>query len=159
MIEIVPATLDHAADLAPRLRALDLAEIEAASGRPVTEVLARSVERAMWSEALMVDGKVEALGGLGTLSVMFGPGVPWLIGSDRLTERKRWFLAQSRRQVGRMLASYGVLVNYVDARNASALLFLRWLGFALEPAAPWGAKGLPFHRFTMVRGGGSVSDV
>ena len=76
-------------DLAPRLRALDVAEIEAASGRPVAEVLAESIDRALWSEALMIDGTVEAIGGLGALSMMFGPGVPWLVGSDLLTERKR----------------------------------------------------------------------
>lgn len=159
MIEVVSATLAHAIDLAPRLRARDLAEIEAASGRPVDEVMAESLERAVWSEALLIDGVPEAIGGLGTCSMMFGPGVPWLVGSKRLTERRHWFLRESCRQVGRMLASYGVLVNYVDARNGSAIAYLQWLGFALEPAVPWGAKGLPFHKFTMVRGRRSVADV
>jgi hypothetical protein len=151
VIEIVRATMDHAADLAPRLRALDLAEIEAASGRPVSEVLAESLDRALWSEAVLVEGRVEALGGLGTFSMMFGPGVPWLVGSDRLTERARWFLGESRRQVRRMLGQYQRLENRVDARNAPAIRYLRWLGFTLEPARPWGHAGLPFHPFTMER--------
>lgn len=148
---IVPATIDHALDLAPRLRALDLAEIEAASGRPAAEVLAESVERAVWSEALMVDGQAEAIGGLGTCSMMFGPGIPWMVASDRATQHRRWFLRESRRQVGRMLASYDRLMNHVDARNGPAIRYLRWLGFTLAPAAPWGNAGLPFHPFTMER--------
>ncbi len=151
MIEMVSATMDHAADLASRLRPLDLAEIEAASGRAPVDVLAESLDRALWAETLMIDGRPEAIGGLGTLSMMFGPGVPWLVGSDRLTERKRWFAVQSRHQVSRMLKSYHVLANFVDARNRPAIAYLRWLGFTLESAAPWGHAGLPFHRFTMRR--------
>lgn len=149
--QIVSATMEHAAELAPRLRALDFAEIESASGHPVIEVLAESVERAVWAEALLIDGRVEAVGGLRTLSMMFGPGVAWLVGSDRLTERKRWFLSQSRRQVGRMLGHYDRLLNWVDARNRPAARYLRGLGFSIGEAAPWGAAGLPFHPFSMER--------
>lgn len=150
-MEIVPATIDHAADLAPRLRALDLAEITAASGRPVSEVLAESLDRAVWAETLLVDGVPEAIGGLGTCSLMFGPGIPWMVASDRATERRRWFLGESRRQVRRMLGHYQQLENRVDARNDPAIRYLRWLGFTLGPATPWGHAGLPFHPFTMRR--------
>jgi hypothetical protein len=143
--------MDHAADLAPRLRAADLAEIEAASGRAPGDVLAESVDRAVWSEALLIDGRIEAIGGLGTLSMMFGPGIPWMVGSDRITERRRWFLSESRRQVEQMLARYDRLENRVDARNAPAIRYLRWLGFTLQSATPWGHAGLPFHPFTMRR--------
>lgn len=151
LITIVPATHGDAADLAPRLRALDLAEVEAASGRPPLEVLAESLERAVWAEALLIDGRVEAIGGLGTASLMFGPGIPWLLGSDRMTERPRCFLVESRRQVGRMLASYDRLMNWVDARNRPAIRYLRWLGFTIGAPAPWGHTGLPFHPFSMER--------
>ena len=149
--EIRPATLEDAIDLAPRLRAADVAEIEAASGRSPADVLADSVERAVWSEALAIDGKVEALGGLGTASMMFGPGIPWLLGSDRMTGHRRWFLRESRRQVARMLGHYDRLVNHVDARNAASIRYLDRLGFKIEDPAPWGVQGLPFHRFHLQR--------
>lgn len=151
MLAIVPALPGHALELAPRLRAGDLAEIEAASGRPVDEVLLDSLDRSVWAETLMLDGRPEAIGGLCTLSLVSGPGVPWMVGSDRLTERARWFLRQSRRQVARMLALYGSLVNFVDARNAASIRYLRHLGFALDAPAPWGHAGLPFHRFHLER--------
>ena len=143
--------MSHAAALAPRLRVLDLAEIEAASGRAPGNVLAESVDRAVWSEALVIDGRIEAIGGLGAQSMMFGPGIPWLVGSDRLTEQRRWFLGESRRQVWRMLSHYQRLENRVDARNAPAIRYLRWLGFTLGAATPWGHAGLPFYPFTMER--------
>ena len=37
---LLPATEAHVRDLAPRLRPADLVEIEAASGRPLLDVLA-----------------------------------------------------------------------------------------------------------------------
>ena len=151
MLAIVPATSDHALELAPRLRAADLAEIEASTGRPIDDVLLDSLSRAVWAETLVLAGRPEAIGGLCTQSLMFGPGIPWMVGSDRLTERARWFLRQSRRQVARMLGFYDSLVNFVDARNAASLRYLRHLGFTLDPAQPWGHAGLPFHRFHMER--------
>jgi len=72
-----------------------------------------------------------------------------MVGSDKAAGRRRWFLAESRRQVGRMLGHYARLENRVDARNGPAIRYLRWLGFTLEPATPWGAAGLPFHKFSM----------
>ena len=146
-VEIIPATLEHAAELSTRLRESDRLEIEAMSGRDPMEALASSIDRGVWSEALMIDGQVEALGGLGAVSMLFGPGVPWLMGSDRLTERARWFLSESRRQVARMRGTYGELVNWVDARNVLSVRYLRRLGFAIDPPAPAGVAGLPFHRF------------
>jgi hypothetical protein len=141
------ATACDARDLAPRLRAADVLEIEAGSGRTPIDVLACSIARSLWSEALLIDGRVEALGGLGAMSILLGPGVPWLMGSDALTASPRWFLRQSRRQVERMSRQYGRLVNWVDARNAASIRYLGHLGFVLDPPAPWGAAGLPFRRF------------
>ena len=145
------ATGADAHDLAPRLRAGDVAEIAAGTGRAPLDVLLESVTRSLWAEALLIDGRVEALGGLGCCSLVFGPGVPWLLGSDRLTERPRWLLRQSRRGVRRMLRQYPSLANRVDARNAVSIRYLRHLGFILDPPAPWGAAGLPFHRFHLER--------
>ncbi len=45
-------------------------------------------------------------------------------------------------------------MNFAEVRNGPAILFLRWLGFALDEPAPWGDAGQPFHRFTMERGNG-----
>ena len=152
MIEIVPATVDHAADLAPGLRALDLAEIEAASGREPGEVLLESLDRALEASVALLDGRPIAIWGLGTHSLMLGPGVPWMVGSDDLASVGTVFLRESRRQVASMLGRYDTLTNFVDARNEPSIRYLRWLGFAFDEAAPWGHAGLPFHRFHMERG-------
>lgn len=143
------ATLADIADLLPRLRAADLAEIEAATGRAPFDVLAESVTTSEWSEVLLIEGGVEALGGLGALSPT--TGVPWLVGSARLGDDPRWLLRESRRQLRRMLRRFAALENRVDARNAAAIRYLRALGVRLDPPAPHGPQGLPFHRFSLHR--------
>ena len=47
-----------------------------------------------------------------------------------------------------MGGALGVKVD-VDARNARAIRWLRWLGFRIHPAEAHGIQGLPFHRFEM----------
>ncbi len=143
------ATQDHARDLAPRLRAPDLAEIEAATDRAPEDALLESLDRALDARVALLDGRPIAIWGLGTQSMMFGPGVPWMVGSDELAGAGLRFLRESRAAIGWMLARYGRLVNWVDARNAPAIRYLAWLGFAFDPAAPWGARGMAFHRFHM----------
>jgi hypothetical protein len=39
--------------------------------------------------------------------------------------------------------------NYVDARHARSIRWLKWLGFTIEEARPMGFAGLPFHPFGM----------
>ena len=41
------------------------------------------------------------------------------------------------------------MFNYVDARHTDAIRWLKWLGFTLHPATPYGPFDLPFHKFTM----------
>ena len=48
-----------------------------------------------------------------------------------------------------MLKTYRVLTNYADARNTTAIRWLRWLGFNILPAIPFGLDGLPFHPFEL----------
>jgi hypothetical protein len=151
VIEIVPASLDYTAYLAPRLRALDLAEIQAASGRAPANVLAESLDRALEARVALLDGRPIAIWGLGTLSMMLGPGVPWMVASPEIASVGARFLRESRRQVATMLERYTVLTNFVDARNEPAIRYLRWLGFTLGAATPWGHAALPFHPFTMRR--------
>ena len=64
----------------------------------------------------------------------------------------RAFLRQSRIFVGLMLQTWSELANHVDARNRQSVRWLSRLGFTIGPAEPYGARGLPFHPFSMRRG-------
>ena len=42
-----------------------------------------------------------------------------------------------------------VLINYTDARYTKALRWLRWLGFHMHEAVPYGVNGELFHPMTL----------
>jgi hypothetical protein len=134
------ALVSDAAVLAPRLRAADLAEIAAGTGRPPFEVLVSGVEAGC--EAAVIDGRVEALYGC-------AGGVPWLLGSDTLSRHPWALLRPGRALVAEWLRMYGWLRNYVHAEHRESLRWLAWLGFTVEEPRPVGVRGEMFHLFWM----------
>lgn len=149
-LRVIPATLDHAADLAAHLRAADRREIEASSGHDPLEAVRHSVEVSHNPWAAVDPRGVVAIWGVGVGSVASSVGYPWMLGTDRLaTQYRRELLITAADHVGRMRRQFSYLVNFVDARNTASLRWLRWCGFAIYPPEPFGVSGLPFHRFDL----------
>ena len=145
-----PATAYDAGYLSSRLRLGDLEEIAAASGRAPVDALTAGV-RAGGARVIVVEGELVGMFGCAPGSLATGLGVPWLLGTDALSTRPGLLLRPARAVVAGWLREYPRLANFVDARHAVAIRWLRWLGFTVDPAAPWGVAGLPFHRFWMER--------
>ncbi len=156
-VQTVPACLEHAAALAPRLRAEDVAEVLASHGHGPLEALTAALAASELAGALLVDGEVAALYGVAPVrETILGPPVAgsiWLLGSDALGRHRREFLRRSRLVVAEALERYPLLFNFVDARYTAALRWAAWLGFEVLPAQPHGVAGLPFHRIVMRKGG------
>lgn len=144
---IRPASPDDVADLAPRLRAADRAEVWASHRATPFEALDCSVRWSDDARAGLVDGVVMCLWGVVPLSLIGRVGSPWMLASDDLERHPRLFLRRCRDVVAEMQAPYRLLTNHVDARNRLSIRWLRWLGFEIGPAEPWGFDRLPFHRF------------
>jgi hypothetical protein len=148
VVEIVPATPDHARALV--LREGDALEV-AALGLSPQQALQQSLARSMWAEAYLVDGpqghEVAAIVGLCRASLLAGPGVPWLLTGPACERHAKTFLRESRRQLARMRGSCLPLVNFVHADYRRAIRWLEWLGFTLEPSQL--LNGAPFRRFTL----------
>lgn len=135
-----PAFASDADDLAPRLRAIDVAEIAAGTGRDPLAVLRAGVESG--AEAAVDDGRVVALFGCAN-------GAPWLLGSPEIA-RKPWALLRpARAVVAEWLAEHGMLLNYVYAKHRQSVRWLTWLGFTVEPPRPLGVRGELFSPFWM----------
>lgn len=146
-IRIVSATDAHAIELAPRMRAADIREIEAAIGVAPLQALRMSLTRSTEAWAGTVEGEVACIFGVGPLSLLGGEGCPWLLGSDLMARHAMAFARRNRAMVARWLATYPVLRNHVDARNTQAIRWLGWLGFTVKPPVPYGVSRLPFHPF------------
>jgi hypothetical protein len=148
-IEIRPATVFDAVQLAPNLRAADREEVEALSGRDPMDVLVASVEQSSSAWAGLANGNLVCLFGVVPATLIGVTGVPWLLGSNDVCAYSRQFLRRNRAYVHEMLQEYPILRNVVDERNSVSIRWLRWLGFTMGAPTPMGARGLPFIPFGM----------
>ena len=146
---IVAATEEHALALAPIVRRADAEEVWAASRSTPEEALLRGLEYSLDPRAGLVDGTVACVFGVGQVTLASDWGIPWMLASPEVERHARAFLRLNLAYVREIRGQYRVLLNFVDARNTMALRWLRWLGFRVLPAVPFGADDLPFHPFNM----------
>lgn len=140
--------------LATNLREADKHELVASRGVGVDfgEALARAVMLSshLWTAADPTDLPI-AIFGVAPVSLLAGVGSPWLLGTERVFDHPRTLVIEGRRYLSRMRETYPDLFNYVDARNEQSIRWLKRVGFTVHPAAPYGAEGLPFHKFEITR--------
>lgn len=146
---VVPVTEAHITELIGTMRQADRQEVEASSGKDHARVLRESVAMSEMCWTGLIDGQVACIFGCGSTSLIDPVGIPWLLGSDLITLHAKPFLRRSRPYVREMQGRWVWLENWVDARNDKSIAWLKWLGFAMDEAKPYGAAGLPFHRFYM----------
>lgn len=135
-----------AVDLAPRLRKSDVDEVYAARGLSPRAGLMASFSASEVALTGLLDGRIVTMFGVAAGE---GFGSPWLLASPEIEARPVLFLRRNKRFVDAMRGRYGVLRNYVDARHDASLRWLRWLGFSIGEAVPWGFERRPFHPFVM----------
>ena len=149
---LLPLQLSHCVSLAPRLRQADKEELWASHHRTDMEpTLIECMERSLDSWAWLVDGLPVCAFGVAPFALLSPKAVPWMLGSEELRRHALPFLKGSRVVVDQWRGEFEGLENYVDARNVCSKRWLKWLGFTLEDAAPFGPEGMPFHKFWMNR--------
>lgn len=154
-VQVRPATLEHAALLAPQLRAEDLAEAMAHGFTDALDALTKCVERSADAYALMFDEQVAALFGVGHPLEVVATGEEiccvWALTGRAVCEHPKAFIRASRPMLAFMLEHCGILWNYVDGRYTAALRWLRWLGFSVGEPVPFGPAGELFHPVSIRR--------
>lgn len=146
---IVPATAEHVSQMLPNVRLADCHEVRASSGMTIDEALPMSVEASEMCWAGLVDDQVACIFGVTGASMLSTTGYPWMLGTDLIELHAKAFLRRNRKMVGVMLERYPYLTNYVDCRNAKAIEWLKWLGFTILDAEPYGFYKMNFHKFEM----------
>ena len=137
------------ASLVADLRPLDRAEVEAASGETWADELRSAISISAFVLAAEDDDGLVALFGVKPVALLGDEGQPWVLGTSRMARHGRSLGLISRRYIAEVSQTFPLLANYVDARNTPSIRFLKWLGFAIAPARPFGVAGLPFHRFEL----------
>jgi hypothetical protein len=148
---ITNALPEHVECLGHRLRQADLDEVWASDHSTGYEALKESLARSEIAYSVFYKGKVIAMFGVAPIGLL-GGGMPWLLGSDEIEEVKIPFARYSRKFVEYFIEKYMYLENCADSRNTVALEWLRFCGFTIQEARPFGPDKVPFHRFFMKRG-------
>lgn len=142
-----PVTTRDVASVALLMREADRDEIAAASGIPPLMAVRGSVAASIEAYAGRLDNRTMFVCGIAPASFLAGHVRPWLLATYEAPKYAVLFMRQQRRIVGDWQKRYRLLENYVDARNAASIKWLKLLGFQFEPAQPFGIEQRPFHRF------------
>lgn len=145
-ISVVPATLEHALDVANHLRFSDIQELIALTPETPQFILERSFKTSKMTWAGLVEDRAALVFGVGEATPNIG--MVWMLGTPLVDKHYRSFLKQCRGCVDTMNQMYPLLTNAADARNTKTLAWLKWLGFELHPPIPAGRFQLPFVPFT-----------
>jgi len=134
VIELVAASPAHVGRIATRMRAADVAEVEA-FGRTPKEALRLGLRGSSLAATVKVDGRPEAMLGVAPVSVIEGVGRPWMLGTDAVPRCARALLADGHAVIGEMRRRFRRLENWVSADNAPAIRLLRRWGFEVGAEA------------------------
>ncbi len=134
------------------MRAADVAELQAAGENPKEALLLGLLTGKPCMTICKADGT--PVGMWGVTPDVDGIGLPWLLGTDDLVNDRRTrmrFLREVKAQVAKVLRTYRVLWNCVDARNTVHVRWIRWMGFTFIAEHPnYGAEGRLFLEFCKV---------
>ena len=148
-IQIERATMFDAIELAPYIRESDRQEIWAAGHLLPEQALVFCLQNSEASYTVRIDGYIIMMFGVSSTSI---GGAPWMLATPDLEGYAVKFYHTTREAIEIMLEQYGYLENYVDARNIKSIRWLKWLGFTIHDAQPYGIDRLPFRRFSMKAG-------
>lgn len=145
-----PAERYDAEKISPR--AIDIREVEGATGRPIDEVLLEAIETSPFSWTGLTDmfGKPEIICVWGVCPYPNDPtiGIPWLIASNLLYAHKRIFVTEAKTRLAELEQMFPVMINMVHSENYAAIRWLKSLGFDISPAVPFGVSQELYHPFT-----------
>lgn len=144
---VMRSHLSHAVRMSPHVREADRRELWAGWRSRPEDSLRHGVERSSHCFTAFVNLQPICMVGVVPESLLGATGVVWLIGTDALEDHQLGFLRRCRPHLGKIRSMYSYLHNYVSAENAAALRWLKWLGFTVQPAQPFGPDGAAFHHF------------
>lgn len=125
-----------------------------ALGTTVEDALAEGLAHSDLAMTGLLDGVPVCMFGVSPLNIILGRGTPWMLATNRLEIAQVAFLRACRPVVKWMRESYPNLANVVHANNATAIRWLRWLGFRFckdesGKLVDFNVNGHRFHVFMM----------
>lgn len=144
-VSVVPVSASHVKTVARRMRKADRDEVAKASGKTPVQALTYSLRKSSAAWTVTINGRAEAIFGVGAVNILAGVGAPWLLGTDVVSRHAAGFLRGSLQWRDQLLRHYPVLRNLVDVDNGVSLRWLQWMGFTIfDPVSLRGHEFRPF---------------
>jgi len=144
---ITDATLEDAMLMAHDVREVDVQEIWAANRSKPLEALVGCVRNSEHSRTGRANGEIVCMFGTMRSNLMGTKGIIWMLGTDLLKKYAVRFLRENKNEIVKISSEFSIVENYCDTRNTATLRWLKWLGFTIEEAEPYGVYNLLFHHF------------
>jgi len=144
--DVEPGDIDM---LVANMREHDIQEVNAATRMGIENAVKTSVNLSTYSKTGLVNDELVCIWGVCPISLLSSSGSPWMLGTDLIKQKQRIFLRRSKPWLDDIRKDYRYLENFVDERNVMSIKWLKWLGFEMDEAEPYGIHGEPFHKFTM----------
>lgn len=144
-LTVEPATDAHAVQLAAHIRPEDAAEMMASHGLEPLAGLRMALRSSPEPRAILDGKRVVALFGVAPVDAMEGVGSVWLLGGRLVKRLPVAFMRTIAEVVRGLQESWAVLFNMIWTENATALRWVKALGFEVLEPVPFGVASLPFH--------------
>lgn len=144
------ATREDARHIAANLREADLAEMKAVLGdvEDPADSLVYGVDNSVYPLVGLIDGEPASLMGVIRDPINSHVGCIWMMGTNKIVERKKTFLRHSRPCLTTLFQSFQLLWCCMDKRNTVHARWVKWLGFTLLREIPsFGEQRRPFLEF------------
>jgi hypothetical protein len=148
-IEIREVEDGDVAVLVRNMRKHDVQEVNAATRMGVRNAVETSLNLSTYAKTGLVNDELVCMWGVCPISLISSSGSPWMLGTDLIEKKQRIFLRRSKPWLEDIKKDYKTLENHVDERNTLSVRWLKWLGFEMKKAEPYGVNGELFHKFTM----------
>lgn len=135
----------HIKELAETMQQADKDSVWATGHLLPEQAIRISLEKAEESRTFLIGDRVAAIVGVGKGSLLCESRAAWMLGSKIIIKHPRQTMYESKQWIDTNIERYKVFRNYVDARHTRSIRWLKWLGFTIYPAEPFGVDGLPFH--------------
>ena len=142
--------MEHGLHVIENMAMDDVNEVYAGGFTP-EQVIEYGVARSHEAWTGMVDGEPMCIFGLTKPSFLSTTGHPWMLGTPLLQKHVRPFGRVSYLVVQHWLKTHDHLYSYVHAPHHRGIRWLRFLGFTIHPAEPFGPYGEPFCKFEINR--------
>lgn len=137
--------------LAPKIKQEDIDEIKASDNVTPLEGLKgpMSIEG---NKTYSIIGTEEEgiIGMFGTVPSIDNPdfGIIWMLGSNDIQKHAKQFLKECPKWIEEASKDYKYVFNFIDVRNQTSRLWLKWLGFKeIRLIENYGYGKLPFIQF------------